>query len=379
VPILSQRGADMIGGMVVVESMERRVMWSVVLAPNGPVNISRMVGNQNEGAIAVDPTDPSRVVALSNQEDDGLMFAASIDGGNSWNARTIATVADRMLPEACCDPTVAFDGLGDLFIGYVTGSTNQVVIALSTDLGASFRVIGRFNGDIDQPTIATGPAGAGGGQAIWVTFAKSNNVFAAGARITSPGSVSAFGKLQSVPGSDNSNFGDIAIGSQGQVLVGFQKSTSDNAHNSMLYSSLDPDGIGPLGFGSAMKVGNVNIGPFEKLAPQKNRAVDAEISLGFDNSEGPYQGRVYAAYTDRATTSGNDSNIFLRYSDTNGAMWSTARRLNDDAGTNAQILPKLSVDPVTGLVGVGWRTLASPAKAAPIRLSGMKWDIGGRW
>ncbi len=333
------------------------MLLSAVLTPVGPVNITRMTGNQNEGAIATDPADPQRQLArmLFNEEDDGLMLAISSDGGATWNARVIATDPSiAFCLDACCDPTIAFDSFGDLFIGYVTGSTNQVVVAMSTNLGQSFSVIGRFNGDIDQPTITTGAAGASGGQAIWITFAKADTVFASGARISAAGNVSAFGKLQLIPGSDSSNFGDIAIGLQGQVLVGFQFSRSDNSHNSVLYTSLDPDGLGPLAFGSAVKIANVNIGPFERLKPQKKRSVDSELSLGFDNSTGPYSGRVYAAYTDRATMSGDDSNIFLRYSDTNGNSWSAPRRLNDDTGKASQLLPKLAVDPISGLVGVGW-------------------------
>src|SRR4051812_47409727 len=51
------------------------------------VNISRLPGNHQEGAIAIDPTNPQRLFAFSNTETDAGNFAAfSTDGGLTWKS-----------------------------------------------------------------------------------------------------------------------------------------------------------------------------------------------------------------------------------------------------------------------------------------------------
>src|SRR5437588_11697814 len=96
------------------ESLERRVMLSVSVGAN--VNISRATTNQTEGAIAVDPTNPQHLFALSNLETGtGLFGAVSTDGGVTWSTRTMATGSDG-LTGACCDPSVSWDAFGNLFL-----------------------------------------------------------------------------------------------------------------------------------------------------------------------------------------------------------------------------------------------------------------------
>src|SRR6516162_8517153 len=83
------------------------------------VNISRMPGNQAEGAIAIDKADPSKLFAVSNIDvGDGLVAATSSDGGATWSRRTIADDKDS-LPAACCDPSAEFDSFGNLFLAYL--------------------------------------------------------------------------------------------------------------------------------------------------------------------------------------------------------------------------------------------------------------------
>src|SRR5262249_48313202 len=92
----------------------------------------------------------------------------------------------------------------------------------------------------------------------------------------------------------------------------------------------------------------------------------------------PYSGRLYAVYTGGA---GNNTDIFLVYSDRNGlpnpdgsTSWSDPIRVNDDSlfdhiteGNRAQFQPEVTVDPITGtVVGMGYdaRTDASNARYA---------------
>jgi hypothetical protein len=59
-------------------------------------------------------------------------------------------------------------------------------------------------------------------------------------------------------------------------------------------------------------------------------------------------------YTAEHPNESDDTDIFVRHSDDNGATWSAPVRVNDDATTNSQFLPKISLDPTTGYLAVVW-------------------------
>src|SRR5262249_14347002 len=62
----------------------------------------------------------------------------------------------------------------------------------------------------------------------------------------------------------------------------------------------------------------------------------------------------YMAYTDEFPDESNDTDIYVRYSDDNGATWSERVRVNDDTGTRSQFLPAIALDQTTGNVAVTW-------------------------
>jgi len=46
--------------------------------------------------------------------------------------------------------------------------------------------------------------------------------------------------------------------------------------------------------------------------------------------------------------------IYVRFSDDDGATWSSPVRVNDDHTKNSQFLPKISLDPTSGNLAVVW-------------------------
>jgi hypothetical protein len=209
---------------------------AVTLEVGPNVNASRLAGAQQEAAIAVDPSDPSRLAVVAVAAAGGLFAAYSTDGGTSWTPvdasdGTIAAgdAGDPLAP-ACCDPSLAFDGFGNLFLAYRSLAGTSVAVALSTDGGRTFAPLTFFSaGTVSQPTVTTGPAGSAGGNAVWVTYAAGGVVVARGAAVTGPGAVGPFGSAQTAPGSAGGDFGDIAVGPDGQVLVAYQAPTAGRA------------------------------------------------------------------------------------------------------------------------------------------------------
>lgn len=314
----------------------------VTAFPN--VDVAPIAGNQSEPAIAVDPSNPNRLFMASNTDvgDLGLTAAYSTDGGATWATRTIAG-GDDGFPGGCCDPSATFDAFGNLFFSYLADDDAEVLV--STDGGATFAFNKAFGHDADQPTVTAGDG------MVWITYDKGNNVYAAGAPVTGPGQVGAWGEPVKLKGSGGGAFGDVAIGPDGQVAVAYQKDASGRGTVGV---HVDPDGVGPATFGPRVAAATTSVKQFEFIPAQSDRGIDAEAALAYDTSAGPYRGRLYLAYTDAPSKLRPDTDVFLKYSDDDGATWSAPARVNDDAGTNSQFFPRLVVDPADGQFVLSW-------------------------
>src|SRR5690348_3802654 len=215
-----------------VEPMETRTLLSSAFVN---VNISRATGNQAEGSITVDRADPSRVFAVSNIETgDGVLFASSTDGGATWTHRLIGNDNDGLTP-ACCDPSMAADTYGNLFLTYLSADANDVALLLSTDSGQTFHTLDTIHGDVDQPTVTSGPGG------IWLSFQRGGTMTVVGAPVTGLNQVGAFTPLTRLRGGGNGNFGDLAVGPDGQVMVTYQRQAGHG--KSQIFVNVDPDGF----------------------------------------------------------------------------------------------------------------------------------------
>jgi hypothetical protein len=321
----------------------------------GPVvNSSRRAGDQGEASLAINPLNPSQVFAVSVTVTSSLSASVSSDGGVTWANRLMATGTDG-LPTACCDAQTAFDQFGNLFLTYINAAGTAIIGAVSTDGGLTFRSLGTIDSNSDQPSIATGPGDQPGTGSVWISYNNSSGVIAArGARVTGLGAVQAFSTAQTAPGSTGGDFGNVAVGPNGQVMVTYQNPTN-SAGPSVIYVNVDADGLGSGGFGPRITASTTNVGGFRFLpAADTFHGIDAEANLAWDRSGGPHNGRVYLVYTDAPSVTSNDTNIFVRFSDDTGATWSAPVRVNDDVGTTSQFLPAIAVDQSTGNVAVTW-------------------------
>src|SRR5438105_1181301 len=71
---------------------------------------------------------------------------------------------------------------------------------------------------------------------------------AAGASVTGPGVHGTFGAVEKVPGTTaKGDYGDVAIGPTGQVMVVYQYPTGGESSGN-IYTALDADGLGSGGF-----------------------------------------------------------------------------------------------------------------------------------
>ena len=217
------------------------IVMLLVLAPAGVaraqlsipqnVDVSQRAGNESEEAIAVNPTNPNNIVIFTNIAEGraGMFLATSFDGGNTWFSRIVGEGND-VFGDTCCDPSVAFDEYGNLFVSYLYNVENTVPILLSTDGGLTFDLIAKIAKPVDSLISPSGAERHGlfryvdqetitaAEGEVWVAFNAGGPMVAAGAPVTGLGEVGEFSGAQLVPGTNNCTYGDIAIGPEGQVM-----------------------------------------------------------------------------------------------------------------------------------------------------------------
>ena len=344
------------------------------------VNTSQMPSDQNECAIAENPANKLQLFILCNNDTGGLFAARSTDGGTTWSypdpSKTIANGVNPALgPAACCDPSLSWDAFGNLYLTYLDSSVENVVTLLSTDGGMTYSTLATFGpASVDQPHVA---AAAG---AVWIAWTQSGQMVAQGAPVTGLGAVGAFIPLQTIPGASSCDFGDVAIAPSGTV-VQVCMSPMGGAGPANLLVNTNAGGLGGT-FGTAVTASSTNVGGWDFIPPQNERSVDAEPNLAYDrNPLSPHYGRLYLVYTDASAPSAQDTNIMLRFSDNDGASWSAAMQVNDDASGRSHFWPRIATNPLSGNIAVCWHdcrnsptdtavqefcTIATPTGASPV-------------
>jgi len=359
--VFSMLVAWLAAGAFASPALARTVLKPSPTPPNVDISVRHL--NESEEAIAINPTNPDNVVELSNVDLPlvGMWLGVSFDGGQTWATSLIGD--NDNLGDACCDPTLSFDQYGNLWMSYLYNIENEIPVALSTDGGLHFKLVANISkpagsaprqpgGErglyrfVDQPTIVSGE------NQVWVVFNAGNPLIAAGAPVDGLGQFGDF-QQEVIHGTNNCTYGDIAIGPDGQVMQ-VCTLTESGQGGGKLFASVDPDGLGPAGFGKRVFVAPTHVGGFDFIPPQPDRSVDAEPGLAWDRTGGPFNGRVSLVYTKEVKNESDDTDIFVRHSDDDGRTWSKAVRVNDDTTKNSQFLPKISVDQTTGALAVVW-------------------------
>jgi len=327
-------------------------------APAWPnFDVSARPGNEAENTIAVNPADPLNVVAMTCLNGrvnwEGLLLGVSFDGGVTWARRLFATGA---AVGHTCDERLAWDRYGNLWMTHLE-ATGPVFVGLSTDGGLRFRKVADilppapFGQHVaDRPSVSVGP------HSVWVSYTNvlsepQARVEASGARVTGLGRFGAFSKPESVPARHGrGDFGGLAVGPRGQVLVIYENIASQR--RSRIYTALDPDGLGPKGFGRPRLLARTHVNATFRI-PAQPTGITTDASLAWDTGGGRYHGRVYAVWT-QAPLHNNNTNIMVQHSRDNGNTWTKPVALNDDHTANSQFFPAIAVDQATGDVAASW-------------------------
>ena len=350
-----------------IEPLEGRCLLSGMTV-GAAVDASKIVGNQLETEVAINPRNVNNVVVVSsnqNSNSSSLLISRSMDGGKTYTYSSLGSGQDHYSSTTPrVDPHVTFDSFGNLYVVYEVASSSseiRVMVARSSNGGQSFTAQTAVSGqglNVDYPIIATGPDATNlARETVWIGYTDTRNdrVRLVGARSTGLGNLSGFTAPTTVSDSAGS-YGSIAVGPAGQVVVAWQTNLyTQNTSKIML--DVDADGLGTgRTWGADKFVSYTNVGGWDYIPAQPNRSIDANVGIAFDRSaKSSTRGRLYMVYTDENGNERNDTNIMLRYSNTLGSTWSSPVKVNNDATRRSQFLPAMAVDQSTGNVAIAWR------------------------
>lgn len=337
-----------------LEKLEARCLLAL-----GPlVNISGTPSNESECTIAINPTNSNNMFAASNGIHAGNVDQDfeyySFDGGRTWS-RTVFSPAPFPQPNDG-DQQAAFDNYGNLHMVYLTIDpvTRDAfpVWAVSTDGGRTFSIAQRFADHGDQPSVAVGPGGIFSEVQVAITYYDTdlNSINVRAAAVFGLGNIDGFQEFV-LPGTDNANFGSVAVGPDGTVLINYEQ-PADSAGPATIYAN-HSSALLQTGFGVPVAVANTQVGGFFPTPANSHNTIDAEANLAWDLSGQVIGNPVYMIYTDVGAGGGANTDILVSTSTDDGQTWSTPTRISDNVAST-KILPAVAVDPTSGSVAVAW-------------------------
>lgn len=313
----------------------------VITDPSGYDNFN-ISFDQAEQQITQHPNNPLWLFFGVNNAPQNAYWTTN--GGLNWSLN------NPLYPGGtCCDPWSAYTGSGVLVYGsgvngqYVYTSTNNGQTWTSPVLSVS----GNDRNTLAAEETGTGPFANYVYAAITPgNFARSTD---AGASWTTTYTTSNTvpGVMIAVGPNGSTNGGSVMyvsnIGSAFNVNYIFNYSSDGGLSFSVMSSLNDAGYVGTYNSMGRLVINNARTRPYPMIA--------------YDNSNGPYRGRLYCVYASNVPPgNGNKPDIILRWSSDNGANWSPRITVNDNANPEQsdQWFPAIWCDRTTGKLYIKW-------------------------
>ncbi len=301
----------------------------------------------NEPSIAIDPTDPNKIVMgwrqfdtiNSNFRQAGYGYTA--DGGQTW---TFPGVIEPGRFRS--DPVLDSDSEGNFYFNSLRGTPFGCDVFKSDDGGATWDS-GTFAHGGDKAWMVidkTGGTGEGNIYAYWASYAS---VCLPGFFTRSIDGGASYESCITIPG--DPFWGTLAVGPDGELYVcgargsDFVVAKSSNAQDSSQSVSWD--------FSTTVGLDGHIV---DDQGPNPAGALLGQAWIAVDRSTGLKRGNVYLLCSvERFSTSDPLDVMFARSTD-GGVTWSSPVRVNDDPGNSAyQWFGTMSVAP-DGRIDVIW-------------------------
>lgn len=314
---------------------------------------------ESEFHVAINPNDSNHIVLAtmySNFTSDTfsrLSIYYTTTGGQVWERSDFEGEVSGYM--AAGDPVVSFDQNGRVYLTSLTVDLNFVIsdlLSWSDDNGATWQTKLMYT-DCDKPWFAIdrSPQSPYLGRkyvpmAVFSAFQGSMLCLAIG-----PDDQTLY---QTAPFSINHNFIQLAsVDTQqdGDVFVGFyyEDLSSSNGHLGIAHST-----NGGQSFGPEVQVATTHAQVFSSIDKVSNNLNIAPY-IAIDRSGGPYHNRIYYAYTDvESVATPEIFDIFLTWSDDDGAHWTTPKVVHEATAPGTQQFYSSIFVNETGAVVLGW-------------------------
>lgn len=298
------------------------------------VNITRKTAAQSETSIAVDPTDPLHVVAASNDLANFSSYNGvyeSFDGGRTW------ANANINLNVFCYDPWLDFNAQGDVFFAYECSDQRIAYKLAGSNVWVHQTLVGSGPFPDRDMVVIDDNAGSPLFNSVYVAYDEAN--FNNRARISY--SRTGFGGWVQSPQINDSGAtigNNAAVGPDGTLYAAWL-----DFGGKRLEVDRSFDGGATWSTDDLVHTYRLNTPQFFiSIPPQPDRGI-VPMPMSDVIHSGPNAGRLLITYTDKSPT-GNNTNIYVRYSDDDGNTWSPEIKVNDDLVNAYNLHPQISVN-----------------------------------
>ena len=336
----------------------------ISVGPNVQVSRSHPGDAHYEVTAAVDPQNPSRMLASSflypqDGSEGQTVVYASADRGKSWKP-----VLEGKPMENTSDPALAFGpgGIAYYVVAHVPAvglrtmrlyrsrngenwEPHDTLTYTDREYVAVDNTGGRYNGNL----YINGNNRIPPGVSDIVLFSSTDQ----GRHFAGPVKRAGFGKFKA------EEMGNAVVTSDGTMIAIFVQAGEGAASTLCATSSID----GGASLTDAVAISDYFAGGNRKGS---HNNVNSLPALAIDSSHGPFRERLYAVWPDRRS---GHSQIYFSFSADKGKTWSKARAINDNPADDLtdQSMPEVAVNR-EGVVGVIW----SDRRNHPDNLG---WDI----